>query len=149
MHGQSSRLGMAVTEGIERRIVGGVDTHKDLHVVAFVDEQDRVLGTHSFATTRQRARSRSKRWRSRNGDRADDRGVRRRRRWPPAPTEGPPSCCDSGRVHPNPFSSKPMPSPQFDGFEVWDRTRLVNRHPDPYAAEHQPGARSYPSGVIF
>jgi hypothetical protein len=58
---------MAVIEGIERRIVGGVDTHKDLHVAAVVDEQDRVLGTHSFATTRQRARSRSKRWRSRNG----------------------------------------------------------------------------------
>jgi hypothetical protein len=38
---------------------------------------------------------------------------------------------------------------QFDGFEVWDRARLVNRHPDPYAAEHQPGAGSYPSGVIF
>jgi transposase len=44
---------MAVIEGIERRIVGGVDTHKDLHVAAVVDEQDRVLGTHSFATTRQ------------------------------------------------------------------------------------------------
>jgi Transposase len=29
------------------------DTHKDLHVAAVVDEQDRVLGTHSFATTRQ------------------------------------------------------------------------------------------------
>ena len=43
---------MAVIEGLERRIVGGVDTHKDLHVAAVVDEQDRVLGTHSFATTR-------------------------------------------------------------------------------------------------
>jgi hypothetical protein len=73
---------MAVIEEIERRIIGGVDTHKDLHVAAVVDEQDRVLGTHSFATTRQGARSRSKRWRSRNGDRADDRGVRRRERDP-------------------------------------------------------------------
>ena len=27
-----------------RRVVGGVDTHKDLHVAAVVDEQDRVLG---------------------------------------------------------------------------------------------------------
>jgi len=44
---------MAVIEGRERRIVGGVDTHKDLHVAAAVDEQDRVLGTQSFATTRQ------------------------------------------------------------------------------------------------
>src|SRR6202451_4835966 len=43
---------MTVTEGT-RRIVGGVDTHKDLHVAAVVDEQDRVLGTRSFATTRQ------------------------------------------------------------------------------------------------
>ena len=43
---------MAVNEGT-RRIVGGVDTHKDLHVAAVVDEQDRVIGTRSFATTRQ------------------------------------------------------------------------------------------------
>ena len=34
-------------------VVGGVDTQKDLHVAAIVDEQDRVLGTRSFATTRQ------------------------------------------------------------------------------------------------
>ena len=43
---------MAVNGGT-RRIVGGVDTHKDLHVAAVVDEQDRVIGTRSFATTRQ------------------------------------------------------------------------------------------------
>jgi transposase len=43
---------MAVNEGT-RRIVGGVDTHKDLHVAAVVDEQDRVIETRSFATTRQ------------------------------------------------------------------------------------------------
>jgi len=40
-------------ESAVRRIVGGVDTHKDLHVAAVVDEQDRVLATHCFATTRQ------------------------------------------------------------------------------------------------
>ena len=34
-------------------VVGGVDTHKDLHVAAVVDGHDQVLGTHSFATTRQ------------------------------------------------------------------------------------------------
>lgn len=34
-------------------VVGGVDTHKDLHVAAVVDENDQVLGTQSFATTRQ------------------------------------------------------------------------------------------------
>ncbi len=35
-----------------RIVVGGVDTHKDLHVAAVVDEVDRVLGCQSFATTR-------------------------------------------------------------------------------------------------
>lgn len=34
-------------------VVGGVDPHKDLHVAAVVDRQDRVLGTRSFSTTRQ------------------------------------------------------------------------------------------------
>ena len=43
---------MAIMEGQVRRIVGGADTHKDLHVAAVVDDQDRVLGTNSF-TTRQ------------------------------------------------------------------------------------------------
>lgn len=32
--------------------IGGADTHKDLHVAAVVDYQDRVLGTESFASTR-------------------------------------------------------------------------------------------------
>lgn len=36
-----------------RPVVGGVDTHKDLHVAAVVDDQDRVLGIRSFPTTRQ------------------------------------------------------------------------------------------------
>ena len=36
-----------------RHVVGGVDTHKDLHVAAVVDERDRILATASFATTRQ------------------------------------------------------------------------------------------------
>src|SRR3954467_11409103 len=40
-------------ESAARRIVGGVDTHKDLHVAAVVDERDRVLATRCFATTRQ------------------------------------------------------------------------------------------------
>jgi hypothetical protein len=35
------------------QIAGGVDTHKDLHVAAVVDDNDQVLGTQSFATTRQ------------------------------------------------------------------------------------------------
>lgn len=36
-----------------RRVVGGVDTHKDLHVAAVVDEHDRLVASRSFATTRQ------------------------------------------------------------------------------------------------
>lgn len=34
-------------------VIGGVDTHKDSHVAANEDHQDRVLGTETFATTRQ------------------------------------------------------------------------------------------------
>lgn len=39
-------------EGFQKRVVGGVDTHKDLHVAAVVDELDRVLASECFATTR-------------------------------------------------------------------------------------------------
>ncbi len=35
-----------------RAIVGGVDTHKDLHFAAIVDASDRVLASSSFPTTR-------------------------------------------------------------------------------------------------
>lgn len=34
-------------------VVGGVDTHKDLHVAAVVDQNNRVLGSEFFAATRQ------------------------------------------------------------------------------------------------
>ncbi|WP_066376241.1 IS110 family transposase [Herbidospora mongoliensis] len=37
---------------ISRVVVGGVDTHKDLHVAAVVDTGDQVLGAQSFSTTR-------------------------------------------------------------------------------------------------
>lgn len=43
---------MIEEDGI-RHVVGGVDTHKDLHVAAVVDERDLILGTRCFATTRQ------------------------------------------------------------------------------------------------
>jgi transposase len=36
----------------QRVVVGGVDTHKDLHFAAVVDEQDRVLANECFPTTR-------------------------------------------------------------------------------------------------
>jgi transposase len=35
-----------------RNVIGGVDTHKDLHVAAVVDEHDRLLGSECFPTTR-------------------------------------------------------------------------------------------------
>lgn len=31
---------------------GGIDTHKDLHMAALVDERGAVIGTHAFSTTR-------------------------------------------------------------------------------------------------
>lgn len=34
-------------------VIGGVDTHKDLHVAAVVDDHNRVLATASFPATRQ------------------------------------------------------------------------------------------------
>ncbi len=34
---------------------------------------------------------------------------------------------------------------KFDGFEVWDGARIVIRHPDPLAAEPEPGANGEPS----
>ena len=33
------------------KVIGGVDTHGDVHVAAAIDEIGRVLGTASFATT--------------------------------------------------------------------------------------------------
>jgi transposase len=35
------------------RVVGGVDTHKELHVAAVVDERDHLLASRGFPTTRQ------------------------------------------------------------------------------------------------
>jgi transposase len=36
----------------DRVIYAGVDTHKELHVAAVIDDSERVLGTRSFSTTR-------------------------------------------------------------------------------------------------
>ena len=41
-----------MTHQVLNTVVGGVDTHKELHVAAAVDEHDRVLGTQFFPTTR-------------------------------------------------------------------------------------------------
>jgi transposase len=37
----------------EARVIGGIDTHKDVHVAAVLDELGRLLGTATFATTTQ------------------------------------------------------------------------------------------------
>jgi transposase len=39
-------------DSVSRVVVGGVDTHKDLHVAAVIDTDAVVLGTESFSTTR-------------------------------------------------------------------------------------------------
>ncbi len=41
---------MEVDQEMEGRVVGGVDTHKDLHIAAVVDNLDRVLGSRCFPT---------------------------------------------------------------------------------------------------
>src|SRR3954470_12630732 len=52
-HSTSRRAAMENAEGTTSSfVIGGVDTHKDLHVAAVVDEHDRVLGCQSFATSR-------------------------------------------------------------------------------------------------
>ena len=38
--------------GEPRRVLGGVDTHKDVHVAAVIDDVGRILATASFPTTR-------------------------------------------------------------------------------------------------
>jgi transposase len=42
---------------VEEKVIGGIDTHKDLHFAAVVDVAGRVLGQRAFATTRQGYRS--------------------------------------------------------------------------------------------
>ncbi len=36
-----------------RDVIGGIDTHQDLHAAAAVDAGGEVLGAQAFATTRQ------------------------------------------------------------------------------------------------
>jgi transposase len=50
-----------------RMVVGGVDTHKDLHVAAIVDAADAVIATESFSTTRAGYRA-LLRWMRAHGD---------------------------------------------------------------------------------
>lgn len=55
------------TGPMSRVVVGGVDTHKDLHVAAVIDPGETVLGTGSFSTTRAGYRALI-RWMRRFGD---------------------------------------------------------------------------------
>lgn len=41
-----------VPAAMSRAVVGGVDTHRDLHVAAVIDHGETALATHSFSTTR-------------------------------------------------------------------------------------------------
>ncbi len=43
---------MAENQSSKATVVGGVDTHKELHVAAIVDQHNRVLGSEYFPTTR-------------------------------------------------------------------------------------------------
>ena len=43
---------MTNTTGERTAIIGGVDTHQDLHTAAVVDLDGAVLGYESFSTTR-------------------------------------------------------------------------------------------------
>ena len=35
----------------QRIVIGGVDTHKDVHVAAVIDDRGKILDTSSFETT--------------------------------------------------------------------------------------------------
>jgi len=43
---------MTEDESATQRVIGGVDTHKNVHVAAVLDELGRLLDTASFAATR-------------------------------------------------------------------------------------------------
>src|SRR3954468_18173075 len=52
-HSTIRRAAMDIMEGTTGPfVIGGVDTHKELHVAAVVDDHDRLLGSQSFATPR-------------------------------------------------------------------------------------------------
>jgi transposase len=42
---------------VDEKVVGGIDTHKDLHFAAVLDVTGAGLGTRAFATTRAGYRS--------------------------------------------------------------------------------------------
>lgn len=42
---------MTTMTELDVRVTGGVDTHKDTHVAAALDQQGRLLGTETFPAT--------------------------------------------------------------------------------------------------
>src|ERR1700690_3253650 len=50
-HLQNRRHTMMTDDNLTPRVIGGVDTHKDVHVAAVLDELGRLLATATFATT--------------------------------------------------------------------------------------------------
>jgi transposase len=51
MHPSTTASSGSALSGLRRAVIGGIDTHKDLHVAAVIDGET-VLGTASFSTTR-------------------------------------------------------------------------------------------------
>ena len=58
---------MASIASQSRVVIGGVDTHKELHVAAVIDTSGAILATGSFSTTRAGYRALLK-WMRSHGD---------------------------------------------------------------------------------
>jgi len=52
MHQAAAAVNSLSAGSTSRVVIGGIDTHKELHVVAVIDTAENVLATHSFSTTR-------------------------------------------------------------------------------------------------
>jgi transposase len=52
MHQSTPAVHPAPVKATSRVVIGGIDTHKDLHVAAVIDTGESVLATRSFSTTR-------------------------------------------------------------------------------------------------
>jgi transposase len=64
---RDEEIGMTSMTETVRFVTGGVDTHKDLHVAAVIDEIGRVLGVETFPTTTA-GHARLHRWLRRHGE---------------------------------------------------------------------------------
>ena len=48
----NSMEGINIMDQIKELVTGGVDTHRDVHVAAVLDQLGRILATRAFPTTR-------------------------------------------------------------------------------------------------